>query len=72
MTQLRTVGRVTRVGHSLAVFIPAPEARRAGLKSGQSVDLTIETEVPEPFGLLRDIATGPFERWREETRRDRI
>lgn len=67
---LRIVGTVRRVGNSLAFFIPAKEARRADLKEGQKVEVEIHTEVPDPFGLLKDVPYEPFSR--EDLWRDRI
>jgi antitoxin component of MazEF toxin-antitoxin module len=65
-------GRITRVGNSLAVFIPAETARRAGLAAGDHVEATLESKPLAPFGVLSDIATEPYHRRKEEGRRDRI
>lgn len=56
----------------MALFIPAPDARRAGLKEGQTVDASISTQIPSAFGLLRDLPYGPFVRAQEETKLDRL
>lgn len=69
VSEIRVTAKLKRVGHSLALFIPAPDARRARLREGQAVDTTIRTEVPEPLGLLRDLRWRPFRRERD---RDRI
>ncbi len=72
MRETTLQGRITRVGNSLAVFIPAETVRRAGLEAGDRVEATFRSSDSEPFGLLSDIAREPFSRRREEGRRDRI
>ncbi len=66
------VGRITRVGNSLAVFIPAETVRRVGLAAGDRVEATLNSSNSDPFGLLSDVAPGPFHRRDEAGRRDRI
>jgi bifunctional DNA-binding transcriptional regulator/antitoxin component of YhaV-PrlF toxin-antitoxin module len=72
VTETTVAGRITRVGNSLAIFIPAETARRAGLGVGDRVEATLRSSVPEPFGLLRDIAKARFDRRKEGDWRDRV
>jgi antitoxin component of MazEF toxin-antitoxin module len=72
MTEATVVGRITRVGNSLAILIPAETARQADLGAGDTVEATIRSSVPEPLGLLAGIAKGSFDRRKEEAKRDRI
>jgi antitoxin component of MazEF toxin-antitoxin module len=72
MTETTVAGRITRVGNSLALFIPAEMARRAGLGAGDRVEATIHSSVPEPLGLLAEISREPFRRRKEEPKHDRI
>lgn len=69
---VRVVARVKKVGNSLAVFIPAAEARRGGLEEGQLVEATVRAHVPEALGLLRDLPHAPFRRREEGAWRERI
>lgn len=72
MTQVEVLGHVRKAGNSLALVIPAIEARKANLKEGDLVRAQVMVEVPEPFGLLRGIAKGRFERRKEAMWRDRV
>lgn len=68
MPELRITARVKRVGNSLAIFIPAAEARRIGLHEDQAVDALLRTDVPHPLGLASDQRYEPFRRgdmWRD-------
>ena len=69
---IQLVTRVRRVGNSIAVLIPAREARRAGIREGQMITATIQQEIPEPLGLLEDLYDGEFSRRKERLWRDRI
>ena len=69
---LRVVARVKKVGNSLAVFIPAADARRAGLEEGQLVEAHVRPHVEAPLGLLEDLPYAPFRRREEGTWRERI
>ena len=69
---VRVVARVKKVGNSLAVFIPAADARRAGLVEGQLVEATVRAHAPAPLGLLQDLAYQPFQRRGEGAGRDRV
>jgi hypothetical protein len=69
---LDLVGRIRKVGNSLALLIPAKEGRRAGLREGQTVRAHLEPELPEPLGLLADLPYEPFDRHREGLWRDRL
>lgn len=60
--EIRLVGEVKRVGNSLAVFIPADEARRLDLKAGQKVAATLRRAPPRLLGLLKDLPYEPFTR----------
>lgn len=59
---IHVVGEVKRVGNSLAVFIPAEDARRLGLKAGQKVGATIRRAPQRLLGLLKDLPYQPFTR----------
>ena len=69
---VRVVARVKKVGNSLAVFIPAADARRGGLEEGQLVEATVRAHVPDVLGLLRDLPHQPFQRREEGAWRERI
>lgn len=71
-SEFHVTGRVKRVGNSIALFIPAAAARKAGLKDGQTVDAAIRTDVPEAFGLLKDLPYERFDRRKDGMWRDRI
>lgn len=68
---LRMTARVRKVGSSMAILIPAREARRAGLREGSVVEVSIKPKVPEPLGLLKDLPYKPFIRAKEGLWRDR-
>ncbi len=72
MTELRVSGHVRRVGNSLALLIPLPDARKAGISAGDPVDAVIHSGVPDALGLLADFPYRPFERAKEGLWRDRI
>ena len=60
--EIRLVGEVKRVGNSLAVFIPAEDARRLGLQAGQKVAASFRRAPPRLLGLLKDVPYQPFTR----------
>jgi antitoxin component of MazEF toxin-antitoxin module len=63
MKELRLHGKVRRVGNSLAILIPAKEAREAGMKEGDSIAGSIHSDVPEILGLLKGkMPYEPFSR----------
>jgi len=66
------VGPVRKMGNSLALVIPSKEAKRAHISEGVPVRARISVEVPAPFGLLKGIAKGSFDRRKEGEWRDRI
>ncbi|HKS59155.1 MAG TPA: hypothetical protein VJS68_00060 [Thermoplasmata archaeon] len=72
MTEVHVQGVVRRVGNSLAVIIPAEDARRAGMTPGTPVDAQIRPAVSSPLGLLKGLAYKPFDRHKEMLWRDRI
>ena len=72
VTELHVSGHVRRVGNSLAVLIPIAEARKAGISTGDPVDVLIRSGVPDAFGLLKGLPYVPFERRRRGLWRDRI
>jgi bifunctional DNA-binding transcriptional regulator/antitoxin component of YhaV-PrlF toxin-antitoxin module len=69
---VRVVARVKKVGNSLAVFIPATDARKAGLEEGQLVEAIVRPHAPDVLGLLRDLPHQPFQRRREGDWRERV
>lgn len=69
---IHIAGRVRRVGNSLAFFIPAADARAAGLHEGDPVDVHIRRGLPQPLGLLKDLEHTPFDRRGEDLWRDRL
>ena len=69
---IHLVGKIKKVGNSLAFFIPAEEARRAGIVEGQTVRADIHPEVPEVLGILKDLDLPPFDRKKDMGYRDRI
>lgn len=66
MAKIHVRGRIRRVGNSLALIIPSADARRARLRPGQEAAATIETTLPDPFGLMAHLKAGPFHREEEE------
>jgi hypothetical protein len=70
--EIEIVGPVRRMGNSLAVIIPSKDARRARITEGVPVRARVSVEVPSPFGLLKGVARGSFDRRREGGWRDRI
>ena len=64
--------RVRRVGHSLAILLPARTVRESNLRAGQRVLVSLEPKVPEPLGLLKDLRGVPLGRRQEGLWRDRI
>jgi hypothetical protein len=61
---IHVLGRVRRVGNSLALLIPAQEARRAGLEPGDAVDAELRPRPTGAYGLLKGIL--PYERFSRE------
>jgi hypothetical protein len=59
---IHLVARVKKVGNSLAIFIPAEEARRAGIVEGQTIAADIHAHAPDVFGLLKGKIKGAFTR----------
>ena len=72
MEEIEVVGPVRRMGNSLAVVIPSKEAKRAHIIEGIPVRARVSVEVPPPFGLLKGIAKGSFDRRKEGLWRDRL
>ena len=72
MDEIEIVGPVRRMGNSLAVIIPSKDARRAQITEGVPVRARVSVQVPRPFGLLKGIARGSFNRRKEGGWRDRI
>ena len=72
VTEVEVAGQVHRVGNSLAIVIPAKDARRVHLKVGDPVHAVLRVDVPRPFGLLRGKAKTEFNRRKEGLWRDRI
>jgi hypothetical protein len=72
MEEIEVVGPVRRMGNSLAVVIPSKEAKRAHITEGIPVRARVSVEVPQPFGLLKGIARGSFDRRKEGLWRDRL
>jgi antitoxin component of MazEF toxin-antitoxin module len=66
VSKIRLHGRIRRVGNSLALLIPAPEAKRGGVRAGQTVHADIEVEDDDALGFLADVYDGPFQRNQEE------
>lgn len=58
---IHVVAKVKKVGNSLALFIPADQARAAGLADGQTVQADIRP-APKLFGILKDRPYEPFTR----------
>lgn len=59
---IHVVAKVKKVGNSLAVFIPAEQARAAGLTDGQTVEADIRP-APQLFGILKGkMKYAPFSR----------
>jgi antitoxin component of MazEF toxin-antitoxin module len=47
-------GRVRRVGHSIAIFVPPKDARRARLRPGTEVSIDVHGPPEEPaLGFLK-------------------
>lgn len=71
MQGLHIHGTVRRVGNSLAVLIPAKDARRLGIKPGDQVDGELHTRSPPALGLLKGkVPYEPFSR--RSLDRDRV
>ena len=72
MSEIEVVGPVRRMGNSLAIVIPSKAAKRAHITEGIPVKARVSIEVPEPFGLLKGVAKGSFDRRKERLWRDRL
>jgi hypothetical protein len=72
MEDIEVVGPIRRMGNSLAVVIPAKQAKRAHLTVGVPVRVRLSVDIPQPFGLLKGIAKGSFDRRKEGKWRDRL
>ena len=72
VTEVEVAGQVHRVGNSLAIVIPAKDARRAHLKEGDPVHAVLRVDVPPPLGLLKGKVKTDFNRRREGLWRDRV
>lgn len=70
--EVRVVTRVKKVGNSLAVFIPAADARSAGIEEGHLVEAVVRPHAPEPVALLHGLPYAPFRRTGEDAWRDRV
>ena len=66
------VGPVRRIGNRLAVVIPSKDARRAHISEGVPVRARITVEASQPFGLLKNLADGAFDRQKDQQWRDRL
>lgn len=58
---IHVVGKVKKVGNSLAFFIPAEKARAVGITEGQSIEADIRP-APQLLGLLKGKKYVPFSR----------
>lgn len=68
---IHLVAPVRRLGNSLAVIIPAEDARRAGLVEGSIVELDVRPTLPPLLGMLKgERKQSPFRR--EKDHDDRI
>jgi len=65
-------GVVRRMGNSLAVIIPADQARRAGLVAGIPISAEIQPRPVEVLGILKGGKFRPFDRHEDGLWRDRI
>ena len=72
MNEIEIVGPVRRLGNDLDVVIPPKDAKRARISEGVPVRPRISVEVPRPFGLLKGVATGSFDRRKEGAWSDRV
>jgi antitoxin component of MazEF toxin-antitoxin module len=72
MNEIEVVGPVRKMGNSLAVVIPSKDAKRAHITEGVPVRARVSVEVPRPFGLLKGVAKGSFDRKKEGLWRDRL
>lgn len=72
MAELIFAAPVRRFGNSLAVIIPAEEAKRAGILEGTRVAATLRPQVPSPLGMLKDLKWEPYAKWKKGLWRDRI
>lgn len=71
--EAHVIGQVKRVGNSLAVFIPADEARRAGISEGSMVEVDVRPRLPPILGMLkRETKSAPFRRAKDMGYEDRI
>lgn len=71
MAELHLHATVRRVGNSLALVIPADQARRAGIKAGDAVDADVRTKAQPALGLLKGkLPYEPFSR--RDVDRDRV
>ncbi|MCS4539231.1 MAG: AbrB/MazE/SpoVT family DNA-binding domain-containing protein [Thaumarchaeota archaeon] len=54
-SSMRVSARITRIGNSLGIVIPTEEAKRHGLKEGDTVELEVEkrANLLELFGSVR-------------------
>lgn len=69
-TDIHLVAPVRRVGNSLAVIIPAEDARRAGLVEGSIVEADLRPTLPPILGMLKGATPSPFRR--EKSHDDRV
>lgn len=65
---LRFRARTRRAGNSIAIFIPAEEAKRVGIGPDREVDVEVNMQVQSPLGLLRRL--GLTQEQSDEIRRD--
>lgn len=69
MSELHLHGTVRRVGNSLAILIPAKDARAANIEEGTEVDVDLRRSkegLAGILGLLKDIPCTPFVRADED------
>jgi antitoxin component of MazEF toxin-antitoxin module len=64
---------VTRAGNSIAIIVPAKEAKRVGLEPDRVVEVDIRGEVESPVGLFQrlGIAKSDIEKIRKDWAKDK-
>lgn len=71
-TRIHVAGPARKAGNSLALLIPAEQAREAGIVEGTPIEADISVAPDELFGLLKDLPYRPFDRHADGLWRDRI
>lgn len=77
MSEVHFRAKARRVGNSLTVIVPAKERKRAAIRDGQELDVTIRTERRNDFEALgfdqrAGVKSGRFRRRKENLWRDRL